>query len=60
MLEMNKQKQQEIKGFLGWLEGYIGAKVEDLTPKTKIQPTSRRCNLKNLAFFLITILCKTA
>ena len=34
MLEMNKQKQQEIKGFLGWLEGYMGAKVEDLTPKT--------------------------
>lgn len=37
MLEMNKQKQQEIKGFLGWLEGYVGARVEDLRPKTKIQ-----------------------
>jgi len=37
MLEMNKQKQQEFKGFLGWQEGYIGAKVEDLTPKTKLQ-----------------------
>jgi uncharacterized protein (UPF0305 family) len=37
MLEMNKQKQQEIKGFLGWLEGYLGAKVENLTPKTKLQ-----------------------
>jgi hypothetical protein len=37
MLEMNKQKQQEIRGFLGWLEGYVGAKVEDLTPKTKLQ-----------------------
>jgi hypothetical protein len=37
MLEMNKQKQQEIKGFLGWLEGFVGAKVEDLTPKTKLQ-----------------------
>jgi len=37
MLEMNKQKQTEIKGFLGWLEGYVGAKVEDLTPKTKLQ-----------------------
>ena len=35
--EMNKQKQQEIKGFLGWLEGFVGAKVEDLTPKTKLQ-----------------------
>jgi hypothetical protein len=37
MLEMNRQKQQEIRGFLGWLEGYLGAKVEDLTPKTKVQ-----------------------
>jgi len=37
MLEMNKQKHQEIKGFLGWLEGYVGVKVDDLTPKTKIQ-----------------------
>ena len=37
MLEINKEKQQKIKGFLGWLEGYVGAKVEDLTPKTKIQ-----------------------
>jgi hypothetical protein len=37
MLQMNKEKQREIKGFLGWLEGYIGAKVEDLKPKTKIQ-----------------------
>jgi len=37
MLEVNKEKQQEIKGFLGWLEGYVGAKVDDLTPKTKIQ-----------------------
>jgi hypothetical protein len=24
MLEMNKEKQQEIKGFLGWLEGFVG------------------------------------
>ena len=37
MLEMNKEKQQEIKGFLGWLEGEVGAKVEDLSPKTKLQ-----------------------
>jgi uncharacterized protein (UPF0305 family) len=37
MLEMNKQKQQEIKGFLGWLEGLVGAKVEELTPKTRLQ-----------------------
>jgi len=26
MLEMNKQKQQEIKGFLGWLEGFVCAR----------------------------------
>ena len=37
ILEMNKQKQTEVKGFLGWLESYLGAKVEDLTPKTKLQ-----------------------
>ena len=37
MLEMNKQKQQEIKGFLGWLESYLGSRVEALTPKTKLQ-----------------------
>ena len=37
MLEMNKQKQTEIKGFLGWLESYVGARVENLTPKTKLQ-----------------------
>ncbi|MCK9565513.1 MAG: hypothetical protein M0Q43_05630 [Methanothrix sp.] len=37
MLEMNRQKQTEIKGFRDWLEGYLGAKVEDLTPKTKLQ-----------------------
>ena len=37
MLEMNKEKQKEIKGFLGWLEGFIGAQVEDLRPKTKLQ-----------------------
>ena len=37
MLEMNKEMQQEIKGFLGWLEGEIGAKVQDLSPKTKLQ-----------------------
>ncbi len=36
MLEMNKEKQQEIKGFLGGLEGEVEAKVEDLFPKTKL------------------------
>ena len=37
MIEMNKQKQEEIKGFLLWLEDYIGAEVEALTNKTKIR-----------------------
>jgi len=37
MLKMNKDKPQEIRGFLDWLEGYLGAKVEDLTPKTRLQ-----------------------
>jgi len=37
MVEMNKQKQEEIKGFLLWLEDYIGAEVEVLTNKTKIR-----------------------
>ncbi len=37
MLEMNREKQQEIKGFLGWLEGEVGSRIEDLSPKTKIQ-----------------------
>ena len=37
MLEMNKEKQQEIKGSLGWLEGEVGARVDDLSPKTKLQ-----------------------
>jgi len=36
MLEMNKQKLARRSGFPG-LEGYVGAKVEDLTPKTKLQ-----------------------
>jgi len=27
MLEMNKQKQQEIKGFLDWLEDEVGGQT---------------------------------
>ncbi len=37
MIEMNKKKQKEIKGFLSWLEGYSGAKIEDLTNKARIK-----------------------
>lgn len=37
MIEMNKEKQVEIKGFLEWLEREIGAGIDDLTNKTKIK-----------------------
>ncbi len=29
--------KKEIKGLLGWLEGYAGARVDDLSTKTKVQ-----------------------
>ena len=35
--EVNQQKQAEMKGFLGWLEEYSGARVEDMTNKTKLR-----------------------
>ncbi|MCK9566896.1 MAG: hypothetical protein M0Q43_12725 [Methanothrix sp.] len=31
------KKQTEVKGFRGKLESHLDAKVEDLTPKTKLQ-----------------------
>ena len=37
MIEMNKEKNAELKGFLRWLEGEIGAPVEELTNKTGIK-----------------------
>jgi uncharacterized protein YaaN involved in tellurite resistance len=37
MIEMNKAKNEEIKGFLTWLEREIGAEVEDLANKTAIK-----------------------
>ncbi len=36
MMEMNKEKQVETRGFLEWLEANIGAKVDNLKNKTKI------------------------
>ena len=36
LLAFLAERMQEIKGFLGWLESYVGAKVENLTPKTKL------------------------
>jgi hypothetical protein len=37
MIDLNKQKQAEVKRFLAWLEGQIGARIDDLTGKTIIQ-----------------------
>ncbi|MFZ6006988.1 MAG: Eco57I restriction-modification methylase domain-containing protein [Nitrospirota bacterium] len=37
MIELNKTKNEEIKGFLKWLEREIGAEIEDLTNKTAIK-----------------------
>jgi len=37
MTEMNKEKQAEIKKFLGWLEEYLGVKIEDMNLKTKVR-----------------------
>ena len=37
MIEMNKEKNEEIKGFLEWFEREIGAKIETLTNRTKLK-----------------------
>lgn len=37
MIEMNKEKNGEIKGFLEWFEREIGAKIETLANKTKLK-----------------------
>jgi len=37
MIEMNKKKNEEIKGFLKWLEREIGTEIEGLTNKTAIK-----------------------
>jgi hypothetical protein len=37
MTRLHKEKQAEIKGFLTWLEGYLGISIEDLKNKTKIR-----------------------
>jgi len=38
---MNKNKNDEIKGFLEWVEGKIGAEIDDLQLKTKIKGSYR-------------------
>jgi len=37
MMDMNKEKNIEINGFLNWLEGEIGASVDDFSNKTAIK-----------------------
>jgi len=37
MIQMNREKQEEIRGFLAWLSDYTGARVDDLSNKTKVQ-----------------------
>lgn len=37
MIELNKQKQTEIKSFLQWLERFIGCPIDTLTNKSKVQ-----------------------
>jgi hypothetical protein len=37
MTRLHKEKQVEIKGFLTWLEGYLGVGVEELKNKTKVK-----------------------
>jgi hypothetical protein len=37
MIEMNKEKQAEVWGFLDWLAGYTGLSVEDWTLKTSLK-----------------------
>ena len=37
MIDLNKQRQAEIRRFLGWLEGQLGASIDDLQGKTIIK-----------------------
>ena len=37
MIDMNKEKNAEIKAFLGFLEGETGAAVDDMTNKTAVR-----------------------
>jgi hypothetical protein len=37
MIELNKQKQAEMKRFIGWLEGLLKVSVNDLNGKSKLK-----------------------
>jgi len=36
MIRMNREKQEEIRGFLAWLSDFTGARIDDLSNKTKV------------------------
>jgi hypothetical protein len=36
MIRMNRKKQEEIRGFLAWLAEFCGARIDDLSNKTKV------------------------
>ncbi|MFM6608718.1 MAG: Eco57I restriction-modification methylase domain-containing protein, partial [Dolichospermum sp.] len=36
MIELNQQKQTETKGFIKWLERFIGTDIDNLTNKSKV------------------------
>ncbi len=42
MIGMNKQKNEEIRGFLTWLEREVDAKIDDLANKTAIKDYHER------------------
>ena len=37
MIDLNKQKQSEMKRFLGWLEGLLKVNVDEMTGKSKLR-----------------------
>ena len=37
MTTLHKEKQAEVKGFLTWLEGYLGVGINDLRNKTRVK-----------------------
>ena len=49
MMAMNKDKQAEVKGFLSWLETFLGCPVDDLRGKTYVRAYHERTFDKLLA-----------
>jgi len=42
MITMNKEKQAEVKGFLSWLDTFLGCPVDDLSGKTFVRAYHER------------------